>query len=244
MYRIFEFDVNLFSFKPIIENILQCEVEKLHKKYQFDNQLCDFTGGNINNDIKRNDEKINVFDFTEKIYPQILNNPLFNKTWNQFSNYIKYFIFNGDKIYIQKTPSIRIFPSESKLQYVKTTSKIFDRESNWHIDNDEPFWHPSFEKNMWMSLIKTDNDNSLYIEDNKTIKPLLMNNGQLLMFDSVYHGAFVHNRSINTRMTMDFKVFPVSHYDTNLLTDKIIKKRGKYFKQSEWYSEKFYYRII
>jgi len=244
MYRIFDYDVNLFSFKKIIENILQCEVEKLHKKYKFDNELCDFTGGNINNVIKRNDDKINVFYFTEKLYPQILTNSLFIRTWNKFSNYIKHSIFNGEKIYIQKTPSIRIFPSESKLQYVTKTSKIFDRENNWHIDNDEPFWHPLFEKNMWMSLIKTDKDNSLYIENDNIIKPLLMDNGQLLMFDSVYHGAFVHNRSINTRMTMDFKVVPLSQYDINILTNKIIKKRGKYFKQSDWYSEKFYYKII
>lgn len=241
MYKLFDYDETEFPFRQIIESKLESSIENLHEKYNFDNSLCDFTGGSVNNNIEKNG--ISIFEFTESLYPKLLNDYFFLNVWNRFSKFVKEIVFENQKIYIQKTPSIRIFPSNSKLQYVNKTTEIFGRENNWHIDNDEPFWHPPFEKNMWMSLIDTDIDNSLYIEDD-VIKPIYAKKNQLLMFDGVHHGAFVHNCSKKTRISIDFKVVPFEDYDVNLLSDKLIKKRGQFYKQTEWYSDKHYYKVI
>lgn len=244
MYKIFNYDENLFPFKKTIEKILNSDIELLHKKYNFDNNLCDFTGGSINNNVKINNSNINIYDFTQEFYSKLLNDDFFINIWKNFSFYLKKHLFNDEEIYIQKTPSIKIIPSNSNLQYVEKTSIIFNREINWHIDNQEPFWHPTFEKNMWMSVMDTDEDNALYVEDNDDIIPLLTKHNQLVMFDGIHHGAFVHNRSSNTRISLDFKIVPLKDYDSSLLSDKIVKKRGKYFKQSEWYTESYYYDRI
>lgn len=242
VHCLYEYSIEEFQFKKIIENKLSSSIEMLHKKYNFDNSLCVFTGGKCS--LNKKTKQINIFDFNENLYSTLLNDSLFVKNWNNFCNYVKKIVFNNAQIYIQKTPSIRIFPSGSKLQYIKKTSKIFEKENNWHIDNQEPFWHPEFEKNMWMSLIKTDHLNALYIEDDGNIFPILSENNQLLLFDSIHHGAFVHNESKNTRISIDFKVVPVDDYDENKLSNKRIIKRGKSFKQIEWYSEKYYYKKI
>ena len=52
---------------------------------------------------------------------------------------------------------------------------------------------------------------------------------------------FFKNNSKNTRISMDFKALLSSNYDKNSISDKIIIKRGRQFKQNEWYSTKHYY---
>ena len=52
----------------------------------------------------------------------------------------------------------------------------------------------------------------------------------------------MHNKSFNTRASLDFKALKISDYDTSLISDTLlVKKRGQYYKQTDWYSEQYYY---
>ena len=62
--------------------------------------------------------------------------------------------------------------------------------------------------------------------------------------NDVIHGSILKNNSENTRISLDFKALSVSNYDEKLISDKIIIKRGKKYKQNEWYSTKYYYMEI
>ena len=81
-----------------------------------------------------------------------------------------------------------------------------------------------------------------YYEDDDWYRRADIRENQILAFSSdVVHGNRVHNESPNTRCSIDFKALALDDYDINLLTDRIVLKRGLKFKQKEWYSTKHYY---
>lgn len=242
MYKIFDYDINVFCFRDIITDIIGCDIEELHMKHAFITDINNITGG-YNPDTDNNDytyrESANVY--TEKIFKRLKNNNIFLDLWYNFRLFVKHNVFDGESIFIQKLPSLRIFPSDTKNQYSEKLSMYNGALINLHRDCDPPYYHPPFELNFWLSLIDTDEYNSLYIENSGNLQCLKMNYGQLLMFNDVVHGAFLHNTSQNTRISIDFKSFLSDNYQPSILTDKLVKKRGSYYKQNEWYSEKYYY---
>ena len=52
------------------------------------------------------------------------------------------------------------------------------------------------------------------------------------------------NKSKNTRISIDFKALSLSDYDQKLISNKKIIKRGKEYRQKDWYSTKYYYMEI
>ena len=226
MINIIEFDNEKYNFEAIFSNFFNEKLCTLHKKYKFEPKFLNMTGGK--------DE----YEITKKVYKKIILSKTFHALW---INFIKDFIkpyFKNEKILYQKTPSFRIFPSNHSVQYVEKITDGFNK----HIDSDSPYYHPKFESNFWIPLTECDHNNDLYYQDKDWFKRVDIDRNKIFVFDSqVYHGNKVKNNSFNTRCSLDFKALKKSDYDLNELTDKIILKRGKRFKQNEWYSTKYYY---
>ena len=142
---------------------------------------------------------------------------------------------------IQKLPSINIIPSGCEIKYVH---KIVD-DMNLHLDSAQPFYHPMFEENFWLPMTEADYLNDLYyLNKNKKTRVNAKLDEIFHFGNDVIHGSILKNNSENTRISLDFKALSVSNYDEKLISDKIIIKRGKKYKQNEWYSTKYYYMEI
>ena len=91
-------------------------------------------------------------------------------------------------------------------------------------------------------MTQTDELNDLYFLENNVKRRVDAKLNEIFRFgNDVVHGNMVKNNSKNTRISMDFKALLSSNYDKNSISDKIIIKRGRQFKQNEWYSTKHYY---
>ena len=102
-----------------------------------------------------------------------------------------------------------------------------------------------FEENFWMPMTKTDELNDLYFIDNHQKKRVDAKLDEIFRFgNNVVHGNILKNNSKNTRMSMDFKALLLSNYDEKLISNKTIIKRGKKYKQKDWYSTKHYYMEV
>ena len=226
-------DNNLFIFSDIFEDFYDERIETLHYKKNFGKEkFKDTTGGR------------EVLDLVQETYDKLITSQRFEKWWQTFVSTVVKKFFDFEPIYCQKLPSFRIFPANYQIKYV---DKVVDG-FNAHLDCEPPFYHPLFEQNFWMPLIDCDHLNDLYFFDLQEGHHTRANieKNQLLIFSSdIVHGNKVHNKSWNTRASLDFKAFKVSDYDVKQLDENLmVLKRGKYYKQTDWYSDKHYYDIF
>lgn len=222
------FDNHKYNFSKIISNRLDQELVKLHQKYKFNPKFLDMIGGK------------GEYEVVKDVYSKIITTKTFKALWDSFITETIKPYFDNETILYQKIPSFRIFPSHHSVQYAE---KIIDGY-NKHIDSDPPYYHPKFEINFWIPLIECDHLNDLYYQDKDWYRRVDIRINEIFIFgNDILHGNKVHNESPNTRCSLDFKAFKFNDYDKNLLTDKIILKKGKQFKQKEWYSTDYYYDI-
>ena len=124
----------------------------------------------------------------------------FIELYKKFIKYLSEEIFKADIIF-QKKPSLRI-------QYPNYTSY-----GKFHRDSD--YNHPEEEINIWLPITKTRNTASMFIESEvgkKDFKPMNLDFGQYLIFNSeLMHGNKV-NEEKYTRLSMDFRVMFKADY--------------------------------
>ncbi len=225
----FKYDNEKFNFKELFENFFECDLTRLHEKFNIEKKFYDVTAG------------IDNISVVEDAYKNVINTNHFKNKWFSFINSIVKPYFNNEKILIQKLPSINIIPSECEVKYVHETVNGY----NFHLDSYQPFYHPIFEENFWMPMTKTDELNDLYFIDNHQKKRVDAKLDEIFRFgNNVVHGNMLKNKSKNTRMSMDFKALLLSNYDEKLISNKKIIKRGKEYKQKDWYSTKHYYMEV
>ena len=221
-----KYDNDKFNFRKLFENFFKCDLTKLHEKFHIEKKNYDITAG------------IDNLSLVENAYKNVINSESFKDIWFSFINSVMKPYFNNEKILIQKLPSINIIPSKCEVKYVHETVNGF----NFHLDSYQPFYHPNFEENFWIPLTQTDELNDLYFLENNVKRRVDAKLNEIFRFgNDVVHGNMVKNNSKNTRISMDFKALLSSNYDKKSISDKIIIKRGRQFKQNEWYSTKHYY---
>ncbi len=224
-----KYDNNKFNFKDLLKKFYDCDLTQVHKKFNIEQKFYDVTAG------------IDNLSIVEDTYKNVINSKSFKDVWFNFIKSVIKPYFKNNKILIQKLPSINIIPSGCEIKYVH---KIVD-DMNLHLDSAQPFYHPMFEENFWLPMTEADDLNDLYyLNKNKKTRVNAKLDEIFHFGNDVIHGSILKNNSENTRISLDFKALSVSNYDEKLISDKIIIKRGKKYKQNEWYSTKYYYMEI
>ena len=133
---------------------------------------------------------------------------VFLNKYKKFVNYLSSSVFEEKLIY-QRRPTIRVQFPESKAV------------GAFHRDRD--YNHPIEEINIWVPITSVINTNSIWIEssyDKEDYKPVKLNYGQAIIFDSgLKHGNKINIENL-TRLSFDFRVIPESKWE-NIKAKKI-----------------------
>jgi len=129
----------------------------------------------------------------------------------------------GEELIFQKKPTFRIhLPGNLSV-------------GNYHRDRE--YGHPFEEINVWLPVTLAKNTATIWMEseyDKSDFRPVEMNNGQFLIFDS----ALKHGNEINkegyTRVSMDFRVIPKSLYKDS---EQVTGNRGHKLTLGHYYDQ-------
>lgn len=108
-----------------------------------------------------------------------------------------------------------------------------------HYHNDMEFGHPEGEINFIIPLTDSSDTASIYVESEpgkKDFLPMKLRIGELIMFDG---GHLTHGNEKNitrsTRVSLDFRVLPISKYNPETGGESITRKtrfvEGEYYKR-------------
>ena len=225
-----QYDNKKYNFAKVFQEYFEEDLTKLHKKFQFEREFSEMAGGT------------EEFEIVSQTYTNVIKTSDFNKLWIEFIKEVIKPYFDNKSIYIQQLPSFRIFPAGHSVKYVEETIDGYNK----HLDEQPPYYHPKFESSFWIPLVECNYLNDFYYQDeHESYRRADIRINELLIFSSdVIHGNSVHNKSSQTRCSLDFKGLAVDDYDTTMLSDRSILKRGSPFKQKDWYSTKHYYMEI
>ena len=201
--QINSFDKDKFNFLELIKSHLKknlnCErIEDFHKyipKNKMPKDIYEGTAHTYGHDL------LYAIDPEFKQAKIIKTSDIgFIDLYKKFIKYLAKEVFKSDIIF-QKKPSLRI-------QYPCYTSY-----GKFHRDSD--YNHPKEEINIWLPITKTENTASMFIESEvgkKDFKPMNLDFGQYLIFNSeLMHGNKV-NEEKYTRFSMDFRIMFKSDY--------------------------------
>jgi len=235
MIEIIRYDTEKYNFKKYFEDCLG-RLEDIHLNHDI-KPVTYSTAGGIHSP-----EEDTQYGLIERLFREVVHGPYtFRFMWWEFQKDIIKPWFSGEsKIVIQKLPSIKIFPSGYDWKFVDNTTLINGRKANIHYETDYPFYHPEFETNFIVPLIDMDEDNGIFVDG----EICACNEGQVIAFDQLSHGGYVHNKSPNTRVSIDFKACGWSEYDKCKLTDIKVRKRGEWETQKELFTIGNYYNLI
>lgn len=105
--------------------------------------------------------------------------------------------------------------------------------------NDAEFNHPKGEVNYIIPLTNSDGTASCWLEsepDKKDFEPIKMVIGELISFNGneLTHGNKINDTDL-TRVSMDFRILPISKYDENNSGESVTRatkfKEGAYYKR-------------
>jgi len=178
----------------------------------------------------KNDQDLPVYKTLYKIDDGYdLKNPKKNSgflnVFNEFVLNLSKDVFKEDLIY-QRRPTLRVnFPNNKAV-------------GGWHRDRE--YSHPLEEINVWVPITKAVNTNAIWIEsefDKNDFKPIEVDYGQFIIFDSgLKHGNKLNVES-KTRISFDFRVIPRSIYSENFMKSSVDTKMrfkvGDYYKSTE-----------
>ena len=232
--KVHNYNIEKYPFKILLEDLLECKLEKIHEKF-----------------------KVGSEEIVGKVYEYFRTSKDFKLIWESFCEDVVKGILKDTKIVVQQLPSVKIIPSKEKLtesnknsEWVQFGGKVVEQNGikfNCHSDGEAPFYHPSWETNFWIPMIDVDNDNTMYVMDeNNQLKPCLLKYGQVLEanLNTYQHGAKTFNNSKNSRVSLACRGFAHRKYDTNKLSDTIIKSKNIDFRQSEYFSVGQYYMEV
>lgn len=130
----------------------------------------------------------------------------FIKLYNSFIDFLEANVF-GEKLVYQKLPTLRIhFPNNLSV-------------GEYHRDRD--YNHPLEEINIWVPVTRARGTATIHMESSFDVgdfKPVEVEYGQYLIFDSgLKHGNEVNIENY-TRVSFDFRVIPTSKYKASDLS--------------------------
>jgi hypothetical protein len=148
--------------------------------------------------------------------------PKFDAMYESFISKVVSTLFSEDFLY-QKNPTVRFhIPGNVAVGAFHT---------------DAEFHHPAGEINFIIPLTNSDDTASPWVEiepGKNDFEPMMLRIGQLIMFNGnvLRHGNKV-NETKFTRVSMDFRILPISKYDENVIGESITTKTK--FREGEYY---------
>ena len=233
MIEVIKYDTTKYNFRDYLEGCLG-KLEDIHKN--FDLKPAPFsTGGGV-----CDPDYDTFYGLIEKVFKEVVHAQYtFKFMWWEFQKNIIKEWFKEASV-IQDLPSIKIFPSGHDWLFVDDPHIVNGRKVNRHLETDHPFHHPAFESNFIVPLIDMDKDNGIFVDD----KMYACKYGEMIILKGLYHGGYDTNISKNSIVSIDFKGCGWSEYDRDSLDDTMVRKKGKWVKQSELFTIGNYYKLI
>lgn len=187
----FKYNKKLFTFKSLIKEALNVRhLDQLHKI-----QTC-------NNILTRDKDQSTLW---HRLY--YTNNKDFLLLYKLFIQNVIKPLYHGEQIVYQKIPTFRVhLPGNIAV-------------GDWHKDKfyrDQKWSNYVKEQNYYLPFTNTNKYNTFWVEseeDKGDYEPALVNYGEILEWDgaNLMHGN-KENKSDFTRVSVDFRVIPVSRY--------------------------------
>ena len=172
-----------------------------------------------------NDQDIKFYEYLYKIdegYSLTSNKGTskrgnFLKLYDKFVSHLAHNLFKENLVY-QSKPTLRIHIPENMAV------GEFHRDRNYN--------HPIEEINFWVPITEAKNTNTIWIEsdyDKKDFKPMNLDYGQYLIFDSgLLHGNKLNSEKKNL-VSFDFRIIPSSKWKDDKYKDfSSISKKKKF----------------
>jgi hypothetical protein len=211
---IYRYDVREFPFKNIVDNHFRIHFkvgsEDLHKLDDPNLYPDRIVTPGTDNNTALHDMLYAVFDGNR-----------FLPTYRKFVEFLQRQI--AEELIFQKKPTFRIhLPGNLSV-------------GNYHRDSD--FGHPIEEINVWVPVTEAKRTATIWIEseyEKNDFRPVELNNGEFLVFDS----RLKHGNEINvegyTRVSFDFRVIPKSQYSGS---ERVTANRGQKLSLGHYYDQ-------
>lgn len=213
MNKIYNYDTSIYNFEELISSLFNTELNNLHniktKNYDIFTEL----GKDSNT------------EFHQKFYKEYKNG------WDQLLNLYKSFIF--EEIY----PFMCNLTKETEFAYQTFPSFRVQLPNNvavvkYHYDSDKEHCHPEGEINFVIPLTKMYDTNTIWAESEHGLgdyKPINMTVGEYVCwnFNKCYHGNKI-NKTDFTRVSMDFRILPLSKYTINNINNISVTTNSKF----------------
>ena len=212
--KIHNFNAKAYGLYEEIQKVFQTtnSLDNLHKEYAFDKF-----------DMSNNSDTI----LHDRFYQNLRSEGSLLSIYN---NIIEEVIFPivGEDFVFQNMPTLRVH-----------------LVNNWatpefHVDTQEGYNHPQGEHNFILPLTDCYDTNAVWVESEPMAgdyKPITMKHGDIFQFSG---GSLRHGNKINmtdkTRVSIDFRVLPVSKYDEKY--SKTSATTGKSFTVGSYYNKR------
>ncbi len=210
-----EYDIEKYPFIKVVTEFFG--VEDLSELHTLHNELCEASPLTQENEAET--------PFHKKFYTKL------NSGWPEIKKVYEDFIHNEISKLFDESFLYQVFPS-FRIQVPNQTAV-----SNWHYDSDEDHKHPMWEINFQIPLTKMFDTNCMWLESVPGLgdfSPAELETGQYLIFNGnmCRHGNKTNTTGV-TRVSLDFRVLPMSRHDKN--TEKQ-SYYGKKFAEGGYYS--------
>ena len=213
------YDIDKFRFKELLEELYRTkQLDELHLSLHRDYSIPDGVDG-LGKD-------------TSSEYHSMFYNRV-REGWSEFTEMYHHFLKDcvipniNDKIVIYQTlPSYRIqYPSSKAI-------------TTLHHDSDVNHRHPVGEINILLPITKMFDSNTIWAEsapNSKDFAPMNAEYGEFIVWDGNKCNHYNKvNKTGKTRISMDFRVLPSEHYNSNYILDSATT--GKRFIIGDYYS--------
>jgi len=212
-----EFDTKKYTFKNLVSDVFH--IEKLEKIHELRKDLLPTESLNLYTESSTK--------FHDTFYTRL------NDNWTEFYEMYDGFIHNevtklfDEPFHYQKWPTFRVhIPNDQAVH-------------TWHSDGDALHKHPKGEVNFFLPLTKCYGTNTVWVESEPwklDFQPLEGDFGDYWKFDGnqCMHGN-KPNKTNLTRVSFDFRVIPLSKYDSSWNSDSPTSHTkfvvGEYYKE-------------
>lgn len=206
-----EYNIHKYDFRGIVERYLDVtNLETLHVEHKFQEVLV--YGTDQDQDLHR------------LFYQNMDENPEFVDLYNEFIHQCVLPNFNEQVLY-QKYPTFRVHQPENLGVFA------FHRDSEYN--------HNPKSINIFMPFTSAFDTNTVWVEserDKEDYSPMNLEYGQMNIWDgaNLKHGTKLNETSV-TRVSVDFRILPIRHYDENNILSSKSKNRkfviGDYWQQ-------------
>lgn len=212
--KIHNYEADKFGLYEEIKKVFLTDLElsNLHEEYKFDH----FNMSNNSDTILH-----------DRFYQSLRSGQNILKVYNQIIEQVVYPIIGQDFVF-QKMPTLRVHLVDNWAT------------PEFHVDTQEGYNHPHGEENFILPLTDCYDTNAVWVESSPMkgdYAPVEMKYGNLFQFSGgkLRHGNKINNTK-TTRVSIDFRVLPMSKYDENY--PKTSATTGRSFTVGSYYTKR------